>query len=75
MTCKVSSQKWTHVRKRALKIEPGIINRVKSDDFWTGEISKNTLTDEIIWLIKLMDTEAGVCSMKQVLTNMHFCLT
>ena len=52
-----------HVRKWVLKIEPQIINEAKSDDFWTGEISKNTLTDEMIWLIKLMDTEAGVCSM------------
>ena len=58
-----SPVKNEHVRKWALKIEPQIINRVKSDDFWTGEISKNTLTDEMIWLIKLMDTEAGVCSM------------
>ena len=48
------------MRKWVLKIEPQIINRVRSDDFWTGEISKNTLTDEMIWLIKLMDTEAGV---------------
>ena len=32
---------------------------MRSDDFWTGEISKNTLTDEMIWLIKLMNTEAG----------------
>ena len=28
--------------------KPGRINGVRSDDFWTGEISKNTLTDEII---------------------------
>ena len=48
---------------------------MRSDDFWTGEISKNTLTDETIWLIKLMDTEAGVHSMNYVLTSMHFCLT
>ena len=58
-----SQVKNEHVRKWVLKIEPSIINRVRSDDFWTGEISKNTLTDEMIWLIKLMDTEAGVCSM------------
>ena len=32
-------------------------------NFWTGEISKNTLTDEMICLKKLMDTKAGVCSM------------
>ena len=43
-----------------LKIEPRIINRVRLDNFWTDEISKNTLTDETIWLIKLMNTEAGV---------------
>ena len=46
-----------------LKIEPWILNRVKSANFWTGEISKNTLTDETIWLMKLMDSEAGICSM------------
>ena len=51
------------MRKWALKIEPWKINRMRSDNFWTGEISKNTLSDEMIWLIKLMDTEAGVHSM------------
>ena len=58
-----SQVKNEHVRKWALKIEPQIINRMRSDDVWTGEISKNILTDETIWLIKLMDTEAGVCTM------------
>ena len=39
---KQACEKWV------LKIEPQIINRVRSDDFWTGEISENTLTDEMI---------------------------
>ena len=59
----MSQVKNEHTRKWVLQTEPQIINRVKSDEFWTGEISKHTLTDETIWLIKLMDTEAGVCSM------------
>ena len=58
-----SQVKNEHVRKWALKIEPQIINRAKSDDFGTGKISKNALTDEMIWLIKLIDTEAGVHTM------------
>ena len=46
-----------------LKIEPQIFNRVRLDDLWTGEISKNTLTDEMIWLIKPINTETGVCGL------------
>ena len=33
---------------------------MRLDNFWTGEFSKNTLTDEMIWVIKLMNTEVGV---------------
>ena len=33
---------------------------MRSDDFWTGEISENTLTDEMTWLVNLMNTESGV---------------
>ena len=43
----VKSQKQA-CEKWALKLEPLIINRVRSENFWTGEISKNTLTDETI---------------------------
>ena len=43
-----------------LKVKPQIINKVRSDNFWTGKISKNILTDEMIWFINLMSTEAGV---------------
>ena len=35
-----------------LKVKPQIINEVRSDDFWTGKISKNMLTDEMIEFIK-----------------------
>ena len=39
---KQACEKWV------LKIKPQIINGVRSDDLWTGEISKNTSTDEMI---------------------------
>ena len=48
------------MRKKALKVKPQIINEVRSDSFWTGKISKNILTDELIWFISLMNTETGV---------------
>ena len=35
---------------------------MRSDDFWTGEISKNMLTNETIGFINLMNTETGVNS-------------
>ena len=36
---------------------------MRSDGFCTGEISENTLTDETIWIINLMNTETGVWSL------------
>ena len=49
--------------KWALKVKPQIINEVKSDDFWTGKISKNTLTAGMIWFINLMKTETEVSTL------------
>ena len=46
--------------------------RVRSDDFWTGKISKNMLTDETIWFINLMSTKTGVLTLIQVLTACTF---
>ena len=43
-----------------LKVKPQIINEVRSDNFWTGQILKNILTDETIKFINLMNTETGV---------------
>ena len=45
------------------KVKPQIINEVRSDDFWTGKHSKNTLTDEMIEFINLMNTETGVSTL------------
>ena len=57
--CKIQSQKQAH-EKWVPKTKPQIINGVRSDNFWTGEISKNTLIDEMISVISLMNTETGV---------------
>ena len=44
---------WKQVyEKWVLKVKPQIINEVRSDNFWTGKISKNMLTDETIEFIK-----------------------
>ena len=58
----ILSQKWAY-EKWALKVKPQIINEVRSDDFWTGQISKNMLTDEMIWFINLMNTKTGILTL------------
>ena len=47
---------------------------MRSDDLWTGEISKNTLTDETIWLIKLINT-CGRSVTYELSTNKHTLLS
>ena len=46
-----------------LEVKPQIINEVKSDDLWTGQILKNILTDGTIKFINLMNTETGVSTL------------
>ena len=46
--------------KWACKRKPWIINEVRSDDFWTGKISKNILMYQTIRIIKLKNTRTGV---------------
>ena len=36
---------------------------MRSDNFWTGKISKNMLTDEMIEFINPMNTETGVSTL------------
>ena len=49
--------------KKALKLKPQIINEVRSDDFWTGKIPKNMLTDETMEFINPMNTETEVSTL------------
>ena len=46
--------------KWVCKIKPQIINEVRSDNFWTGKISKNILMYQMIGIIKLKNTGTGV---------------
>ena len=60
------------MRNRHSKVKPWINNEVRSDNFWTGKISKNTLTDEMIWFINLISTKTGVLTLIQVLRACTF---
>ena len=42
------------------KVKPQIINEVRSDDFWTGKISKNILMYQMIGIMKLKNNGTEV---------------
>ena len=46
--------KWVHT------VIPQIINDVRSDDLWTGKISKNILMYQMIGIINLKNTGTGI---------------
>ena len=58
----------------ACKVKPQIINEVRSDDFWTGKISKNTLMDKTIGILNLEISATGV-SIYALSTNEHALLS
>ena len=57
-----------------LKVKPQIINEVRSDDFWTGKISKNMLMDKMIEVINPRKTGTGVPT-HILSTNWHALLS
>ena len=58
-----------------LKVKPQIINEVRSDSFWTGQILKNILTDETIEFIKSHEyLDRGINSYLST-NSMHLYLT
>ena len=58
-----------------LKVKPQIINEVRSDDFWTGQILKNILGDEMIEFIKSHEyRDRGINSYLST-NSMQFYLT
>ena len=46
--------KWVH------KVKPQIINEVRSDDFWTGKLSKTIVMNKMIGMINLENTGTGI---------------
>ena len=56
------------------KVKPQIINEVRSDDLWTGKLSKTIVMNRMIGMINLENTGTGI-PIHILSTNQHALLS